>query len=278
MDDLGKALTDASGEQNELAPFPTRDLAQSLSEVARLTLLGSLSAALVHELNNPLAVVQGFSDIIKKKVAGDRTLEKYCDKISSSATRMGHLIAKVKSLRSITGNASQESEPVTLANVVEDAFLLLAFRTKSLAINIKKDIADIKVLVEGEGMELVIILYCLLVNAIDACQARGDDKTAEIGIRASLKEDELIVAISDNGVGIPEALQDRILEPFVKGQHATGVGLGLTLVTNLLTKIGAKLSFSSESERGSTFTLSFPLAKDPQGVTVALASSLHAPA
>jgi signal transduction histidine kinase len=122
-------------------------------------------------------------------------------------------------------------------------------------------VPEAQVEVMGDPVRLTQILTNLLDNASKYTPASG-----RIGIAVTLPHDKVVIAVTDNGIGITEEALSAIFEPFVQEQHATvfngvGLGIGLTVVRELVEAHGGRVEVSSPGrERGSKFVLTLPLA------------------
>ncbi len=233
-----------------------RTSAQLMQE-GKMSAIGRLATAIAHELNNPLATLVAHSELACDLIQEvDETavpheqfeeLKGYLEVVQQQAFRCKEI---VKDLFNLLWREGFE-EGLTDVN----ALLLEVLETKIIikpGIKINRRLARALPLAAGETNALRQVLSNIMQNAVDALDGRS---AGEIWIRTSNKDDQVIVEIEDNGVGIPPAIADHIFEPFftTKKQNK-GMGLGLAICHDLITKIGGDISVKPR-QRGGTGTI-----------------------
>jgi signal transduction histidine kinase/ActR/RegA family two-component response regulator len=224
-------------------------------------------AMLGHELRNPLAGID----------SGLRLLEYGADPEQAqwAVAMMRRQVSQVSTLlddlldvaRVARGKLELQRQPVALREIVASAAEAANPRLREQGQEILVTLPEEPLLVDGDRARLEQVLANLLANA-----SRYSDSQTEVRVRLASLGDTAVVEVADRGMGIDPAMLERIFEPFVQaangGHRAGGLGIGLTLVKQLVELHGGSVSVRSEGPgRGSTFSVHLPLVKGQQVVT-----------
>jgi signal transduction histidine kinase len=216
-----------------------------------------------HELRTPLAILLGYAHLLDEQAADAN--KKYTEAIIQSATRLKNLVTDMLNLRYLeAGEMELELQPVQIAGtvqaVVEDLGFQADEKKQLLTLSIPEDIPSIWA---DEG-KLHLILSNLLSNAIKYTPQGG---SIEIG--ATVTEDQLAISVKDTGVGIATKEFRRLFDRFyqigdsLRREHP-GVGLGLSIVKELVELHEGQVWVESEVGRGSTFSFTISRHLGPQ--------------
>ncbi|BDI30659.1 hypothetical protein CCAX7_27100 [Capsulimonas corticalis] len=223
-----------------------------LVQSAKLASLGTLSAGVAHELNQPVAIVRGISQQLQGEpnlspdVLDDLVL------IEGQTTRMMKII---KHLRTFCRAGGYEMTRVTVDQVVENCFILIDAQLKAHDIRVKLNLTAGASQVMGDANELEQVFINLITNARDAMEGRKD---AEIAIRSWTESGRLCIEFHDNGTGIPEEVAAHIFDPFFTTKEAgKGTGLGLSISHGIIQK--HKGLIATHNDGGAVFTITLPL-------------------
>jgi two-component system, NtrC family, sensor kinase len=238
---------------------------QQMEHTNRMASIGRLAAGVAHEINNPLAIINEKAGLMKdlvlygKEMPTPERLTGLVDSILGSVERAGTI---TKRLLSFSRHQEAHIEEVNLPNVAEE---VLSFLTKEAEYRrIKVEVAAAKNLptIESDRGKLQQILLNLINNAFQAMDDGG-----HLCLRVfTPTPDAIAISVQDNGCGIPAADVKRIFEPFFSTKKKKGgTGLGLSITYGLVQELGGQLSVDSELGHGSTFTMTFPLAKGDAG-------------
>jgi signal transduction histidine kinase/DNA-binding response OmpR family regulator len=237
-----------------------RRLADELAESDRRKT--EFLATLAHELRNPLAPLSSGLQVMRLSATNPAALERTRNMMERQVSHMVHLVDDLLDIARITtGKVDLKKERVELqtivASAVETSLPLIEAGRHELSV----DIPDEELLLDVDFTRVAQVVSNLLNNAAKYTPARG-----RIGLRAHREGDEIVIAISDTGVGIPPAAMPTVFEMFTQvGRNMEraqgGLGIGLSLVRRLVELHGGTVSAASEGVgRGSTFTVRLPLA------------------
>ena len=228
-----------------------RTLKDQLCQVERVAALGRIASSVVHEFNNALHVMVLNLDFILESQPGATVLPEL-EGMKRAAELARGLAARVLEHSRASGAAPQRVDVnASIASLIR-VLQRLAGPNIVLATNLR---ADMAVVLARFGV-LDQILVNLVGNARDAIHGSGT-----VVIETRTIGDRLVLAVSDDGEGVPEGLQGRIFEPFFTTKSsAHGTGLGLSTVRELVEEAGGRIELRSRAGCGATFSVSLPLA------------------
>jgi two-component system, NtrC family, C4-dicarboxylate transport sensor histidine kinase DctB len=226
---------------------------QTLAQSSKLAALGEMSAAVSHELNQPLAAMKTY-------LAGARLLlhRKRPDEALTSFQRIDDLIERMgaitKQLKSYARKGADTFSPVDTRAAVSSALSMMEPQLKSRDITIESILPDDPVMIFGDRMRLEQVIINLLRNALDA--TKGILKP-EIEIMLT-SGDSVNLTVRDNGQGIENL--DELFEPFyTTKQPGDGVGLGLAISSGIVNDLGGRLTARNAMGGGAVFEVQLPI-------------------
>jgi len=232
---------------------------QELGRLERLNLIGQLAAGISHEIRNPLTTVKGFLQFFgaKPQYANDN---EYMDLMISEIDRANTIITDFLSL------AKANSDDIIPQNINEVINRVLPMLQADAYNNNKEVIVDLKILpnIMINQNEIKQLILNLVRNGLDA--------TAENGcviISTYLKEDKVVLAIKDQGNGIPQEIQDKMGTPFFTTKDS-GTGLGLAISMGIAQRHGAVFEFKTGTH-GTIFHTIFPTQEVTSGNSYSIA-------
>ncbi len=233
-----------------------RELMRAQDEVVqagKLTALGTMSASISHELNQPLAAIRSYADNARVLLDHQRTEDARgnLEQISDLTTRMASIIAHLKAY---ARGARRAPENVQLQPAIEDALSMLASRRRAMNVELLRDVPDAPLWVQAGETRLRQILGNLLTNALDALAEKAPPR--RLRVIASQDQHGVILTLRDNGPGFSEDALAHAHEPFFTTKTtAKGLGLGLAICDNLLRALGGRLEMGNHLEGGAVVRL-----------------------
>lgn len=231
-----------------------KEAEQSLEQASKLAALGQMSAAVSHELNQPLAAMKTY-------LAGARLLlnRRRPEEALTSFQRIDDLIERMggitRQLKSYARKGDVDSEPVDLRDSVRAALSMMAPQLGRMAVRILTTLPSEPAIVNADPLRLEQIIVNLLRNALDAVRSREDRE-----IRILLVEGEtILLQVADNGPGLREP--DKLFEPFYTTKKpGEGLGLGLAISAGFAAELGGRLVARNAPDGGAVFELLLPRA------------------
>ncbi len=224
-----------------------------LVQSEKLSAVGEFVAGVAHELNNPLATVMGFSELLKDAPV-DETHRRHLDLIFKSATRCKKI---VQSLLSFARRHQPERKPVSVNHLIEEVLEIVAYQLRTSNVEVVTRFASDLPLVLADGHQIQQVILNLVNNARQAIEAHQN--AGRITIGTELKDAVVSIAIKDNGPGIPPENLSRIFDPFFTTKEVgKGTGLGLSLCYGLIKEHGGSIAVTSRPGDGATFTIELP--------------------
>ena len=273
----------------ELRQSLTR-LEQTQEEMVRsekLRALGQMSAGIAHDLNNMLATILGQAELLRLRMP-DPAIRESLVTLETAATDGAHVVRRLQDFARQRGHPSLG--PVDLASIVAETVEITRPRWQDDAVRrgapIRMDVAlGAPLPVLGYAPEIREALTNLIFNAVDAMPNGGTlrfvghltdwpsrplasgDASATAPTRRPL--DQLTgcveLAVSDNGIGMPEDVRRRVFDPFFTTKGLGGTGLGLSVVYGIMERHGGRIEVESTPGRGTTFNLQFQAVDAAQG-------------
>lgn len=253
-----------------------RKLQAQLIQSEKLSAVGQLISGVAHELNNPLTVILGNSELLHR-VKTDPVCVSAAEiaEIYESAIRCGEI---VKNLLAFVRESRKKKQAVMIPQIVASAIALTEYKLKkvdNITVTQKADPHLPPVMADFHQIEQILVN--LIQNACDAMSEMTGDK--KIVIKVFHRVNSVFVAVSDNGPGIPEELQSRIFDPFfTTKEEGRGTGLGLAICSRIAAEHGARLTCSSVPGKGAAFILELPIVRIPAGETVVDGAGVRKPA
>lgn len=213
------------------------------SQLCRLSSLGEMSGAIAHEINNPLQIIVGITNLMKKKISVSESVSSTdisynLSKVLSSVNRMESV---VKTMMKLTKKNNTEKEVTSLASVYKlvNPIITSKIISKNITFDFKHDFFDIPIFCNPEAMAQVFIN--LISNASDAVE---NISTPWIKVVTRVDEKSIALLFVDAGAGIELAVLDRMFEPFytTKGVNE-GTGMGLSISKRIMEDQDGRLQY-----------------------------------
>jgi two-component system C4-dicarboxylate transport sensor histidine kinase DctB len=257
-------------DQHRRTESRLRTTQNELVQAGKLAALGQMSAAIAHEINQPLAAIRTF--MASAKVFAQRgnvsQMLSNLDLITDLAERMASITGHLKTFarKSEPGHP----EPVLVDRAVEGTLFLLESQIKAAGIRIEKKVAP-ELWVLGHAVQLEQVILNLVRNALDAV---ADQVDGWIQITARASDDTVSIVVSDNGPGISHDQISKIFDPFFTTKSVgKGLGLGLSISYGIVQDFGGEIQARNRAEGGAEMTVELPRHKRD---TVAVEKAVHA--
>ncbi|TYT80123.1 cell wall metabolism sensor histidine kinase WalK [Listeria monocytogenes] len=214
-----------------------------------------------HELKTPVTALKGFAETLLDGAMYDEVLlKKFLTIIKEESDRLHRLIMDILALSRIEQNPVAENvELVDVDEVIEQSVRTIfeMATEKNIRVTIPEK-TSASVMIETDRDKLQQIIINLLSNAINYTPVDG-----KVEVKLIEQEAEVIIEVTDNGIGIPAKDIDRVFERFyrvdkARSRHSGGTGLGLSIVKHLVENCGGRIEVESQEEVGSTFRVTLP--------------------
>jgi len=227
----------------------------ALIQAEKLASLGTLSAGVAHEINNPIS---GIKNCINRIIKNPKNIEQNAKYIVLINEAIEKIEKVVKHLLSFSRKQEIVLEKVNLNLIIEKAILLTKFKLQTSNIPIKI-VSDKENFVKGSSNHLEQVFVNLIFNSVDAITERKEkDPSIDGKIEIEIKNisDKCFVHVMDNGNGIPKDIQKKIFDPFYTSKSVgKGTGLGLSVTFNLIKEHGGEIRFRSTVGLGTEFVI-----------------------
>jgi two-component system NtrC family sensor kinase len=234
---------------------------RAVARAEKLAAIGRLAAGVVHEINNPLATISACAEALESRVAegafaGSGALDdlvEYLALIRSEAFRCKTI---TNGLLDFSRTRPTQHSLISLPEVISSAARLLSHQRREDEVRFRIEVPGSLPPVSGDAVQLQQAVIALGTNALDAMPEGG-----VLAISARDAGPQILVEISDTGVGIPPENIPKIFEPFFTTKEVgRGTGLGLAVCYGILTEHGGSLDVQSTVGAGTTFTITLPTA------------------
>jgi NO-binding membrane sensor protein with MHYT domain/nitrogen-specific signal transduction histidine kinase len=251
---VGAVMDVTGGKRAEAALHQAQ---ADLAHANRVTTMGELTASLAHELNQPIAAAVTNAHTCLRWLTRDQPdLEEAraaAMRIVKDGTRAAEIISRV---RLLFKKSAPEREWVDVNDVIREIVLLLRGEATRYAISFRMELAADLPPVMGDRVLLQQVLMNLIINGIDAMKDVEGMRELSIDSRRAERE-QLLVSVSDTGVGLPPQQADQIFNAFFTTKPH-GTGMGLPISRSIVEAHGGHLSATNNSPRGASFQVTLP--------------------
>ena len=241
-------------------------LEDQLRQAQKMEAVGRLAGGIAHDFNNLLTAIRGNAELMSHRVRNDPAMAAEVDEILHAADRAASLTRQL-----LAFSRKQVLQPVALdINEIVASVSRMARRLIGTGVQLQQELAPAVAQVLADPAQIEQVLLNLIVNARDAMPSGGmiTVQTANVRLEAGSPEMSqaglspgpfVLLAVSDNGIGMDPATQARIFEPFFTTKDTgRGTGLGLSTVYGVVRQTGGTISVVSERGRGASFRVYLP--------------------
>ncbi|HEY2991757.1 MAG TPA: ATP-binding protein [Methylomirabilota bacterium] len=242
--------------ERKRAETELRQQRETLYQTEKMAALGTLSAGIAHEMNNPLGIITTRIEVMLLEAGGQHLPAQVIEDLQV-LHRASQRVARIAaSLRSFARQSPGERGAVDLNAVVEETLLLMQKPLATDNIRVFTTLAGNLPALHGDANALHQVLMNLITNAREAMMVSGGEirvETARVPDQPGL----IRLVVADTGPGIPTETLSKIFDPFFTTKRS-GTGLGLSVTYGIIQDHGGQVDVQSAPGRGTTFTLTFP--------------------
>jgi two-component system NtrC family sensor kinase len=233
---------------------------EMLVQAHKLKAVGTLTAGVAHELNNPINNIMLTAETLREdyeSLPDEERLDMVNDLVGQSERAQ----KIVRNLLDFARESEIESEVHEIQDLIEDTLRLATNQIKLAEVKVKGDLAPNLPPIYGDRQQIEQVFLNIVLNALDAMPNGG---ALSIACNGTSDRDLVSVAFTDTGIGIPEQRVSDVFNPFYTTKpDAKGTGLGLSVSLGIIRQHGGDIKVKSEVGKGTTFSVFLPVAKVP---------------
>jgi PAS domain S-box-containing protein len=274
---VGHPVLDASGNlvqfvgsstditERRQAEEALRQAQADLARVSRITTMGELTASLAHEVNQPIAAAVTDANTCLRWLNRDHPdleeAREAASRVVKDATRAAEIINRT---RLLFKKVNPQWESVDLNDIIREMMNLMGGEAARYSISVRTELAAGLPQVMGDRVQLLQVLMNLIINSIEAM--KDLDGTRALTIQSQRGEGQVLISVSDTGVGLPPQQADKIFNSFFTTKPQ-GTGMGLRISRTIVESHGGRLWASDNSPRGASFSFTLPVNADARSDT-----------
>ncbi|MEQ9619479.1 MAG: PAS domain S-box protein [Deltaproteobacteria bacterium] len=243
-----------------------KNLEEQVLQSAKLAAVGELISGVTHEVNNPLAVVIGYAEMLLSEQ--DMNNEESREAIKSIHGEAERARKVIQNLLSFARKHSPEKEVIEINDILEKTLGLTEYELKKHSVKVIKELDPDLPDTVGDPNQLQQVFLNLIINSQHAMMETGDDR--QLTVRTKVKEKQspgkpgmipvIEISFEDNGPGIPEKIMKKIFDPFYTTKDkGKGTGLGLSVSFGIIKEHGGEIYARPNEEKGVTFFIDLPV-------------------
>jgi PAS domain S-box-containing protein len=247
--------------EHTLASEALRQAQADLAHASRMTAMGELTASLAHEVNQPIAAAITSASTCVRWLTRDNPNLGEAREAALGAIRNAKRAADIiNRIRLISKKGESKRQLVDINEVIQEIIALLHHEAYRYSISIRTELAANLPRVMADSVQVQQVMMNLIMNGIDAM--KDVDPIREISIRSERSEDQqLVISVSDTGVGLPPQQADKIFNAFFTTKPH-GIGMGLRISRSIVESHGGRLWAADNSPRGASFYFTLPTKVD----------------
>jgi PAS domain S-box-containing protein len=246
--------------QRKMQELQQKEHLEALSHVMRLGLMGELASGIAHEVNQPLTAIVNYAQACLRFIQADQPdlakLRSILEKTHDQALKAGQIIHH---MRDFVRSKKIHRATADINALIENAVSLSITDLKQYNIQLSFSLADNLPSIYVDSVQIEQVILNLVRNSIDALKDVAHNKQRKLFIQTLLNDENFIeVKVKDNGHGLGESSQKKILTPFYTTK-SSGMGMGLSISQSIVKSHDGSLHFASKPGKGSTFYFTIPV-------------------
>jgi PAS domain S-box-containing protein len=233
-----------------------RQAQADLAHLSRVTTMGELTASLAHEIKQPIAAAATNAKTCLRWLGRDQPdvpeAREAATRIIKDVTRAADIISRISLLFK---KGALQRDPVDVNEVIREMIVLLRSEANRYSISIRTELAEDLPEVMADRVQLQQVFMNLMLNGIDAM--KGTTGGGELAIKSEAGDAQLLISVSDTGVGLPQEQAEQIFRAFFTTKD-NGTGMGLPISRSIIESHGGRLWAAGTSGRGATFQFTLP--------------------
>ena len=211
-----------------------------------------------HDLRNPISVILGYSELLRRDIGDNADLTEHVDMINESAVRLEKITTSILSLERIENLKIDHAEVLDLNELVKEVYNELQRQAQACDQVYELELPPVSVFIKADRIQIHEAVANLITNAIKYTPSQG-----RITVRLRQQDRQAVLEVQDTGFGIPDDEKGRLFKPFSRARikEAAGIegtGLGLYLIKSIVERYNGEIVFQSEYGSGSTFGFRLP--------------------
>jgi PAS domain S-box-containing protein len=233
-----------------------RQLEEDLAHINRVSTMGELAASLAHEIRQPIAAIATNAGAVLRWLHREPPeIEEACQSASRIINDTDRAVHIVDRNRALYTRQTAQRELIDLNEIIREMVDLLRDTAHRHSVPIHSELDPALPAVSADRVQLQQVLMNLMLNGIEAMK----EENGELSVTSTQTADgELLVAVTDSGIGLPEAGPERIFEAFFTTKP-DGTGMGLSISRRIIESHGGRLWASANAGRGATFQFTLPM-------------------
>lgn len=269
-------LTDNTADK--LLQEEVRELTDHLAKASRLSLLGQMSTEFAHQLNQPLQAILNYCNMMQRRIERDTATEEGSTAaLANIENSVMHAADIIQRIRDFVKFRMLLTEELQISEIIEQAMMMVLPTARGWNVDIvpPEDLLNLEVVVDKA--QTTHVLVNLMINAIEACRQFGiNQPRIELIVRKDSEQGRVVLAVRDNGPGLPEKDPDVVFQKFYSGKEE-GLGMGLAISREVCESQGGNLTAQNNpGKSGCTFFVSMSLKNSNGSDTVEL-NAIDAP-
>ncbi len=235
-----------------------------LAHLSRVTTMGELTASLAHEIKQPIsAAVTNAKTCLRWLGRDEPDLPEAREAVSRIVKDVRRATDIIDRISALVKKATLQRELVDVNELIREMIVLLRSETNLYSISIGTELAEDLPKVMADRVQLQQVFMNLMLNGIDAMKEMNGG--SELTIKSEVDAGQLLISVSDTGVGLPAEQAEQIFKAFFTTKP-NGTGMGLRISQSIIESHGGRLWAASNSPRGATFFFTLPCAGAAQQV------------